>query len=132
MIFEGVNDIGPGPNTAAAQTRIGDQLIAAFTQITADAKKAGFMTIGATITPFGGNTGYAGTEKEKTRLRVNEWVLAKGNGSYDFVVDFASLVATKGQVSVLDKRFDSGDGLHPNVAGYQAMANGFPLDIFKQ
>jgi len=131
MVFEGVNDIGPGANTAAVQTRIGDQLIAAFTQIAADAKKAGLVTIGATITPFGANAGYAGVEKEKTRLRVNEWILNKGNGSYDFVVDFASMIAAKGQPSVLDKSFDSGDGLHPNVKGYQAMADGFPLDIFK-
>ncbi|KAI1509078.1 GDSL Lipase/Acylhydrolase [Pyrenophora tritici-repentis] len=131
MIFEGVNDIGPAANSVSAQKLIGDRLIAAFTQIATDAKKAGFKTIGATITPFGNNAGYAGAEKEKTRLRVNEWVLAKGNGSYDFVVDFAGMVAKKGQVSVLDRKFDSGDGLHPNVAGYQAMADGFPLDNFK-
>ncbi|RMZ69386.1 lipolytic enzyme [Pyrenophora seminiperda CCB06] len=132
MIFEGVNDIGPAPNTASAQTRIGDQLIAAYKQIAVDAKKAGLVTIGATITPFGGNAGYAGVEKEKTRVRINQWVLGKGNGTFDFVVDFAGMVATKGQESVLNKMFDSGDGLHPNARGYQAMADGFPLDVFKQ
>ncbi|CAE7208007.1 GDSL Lipase Acylhydrolase [Pyrenophora teres f. teres] len=131
MIFEGVNDIGPATNSASVQKLVGDRLIAAFTQIAADAKKAGFQTIGATITPFGNNAGYSGAEKEKTRLRVNEWILAKGNGSYDYVVDFAGMLAAKGQKNVLDQRFDGGDGLHPNVAGYQAMADGFPLDIFK-
>ncbi len=48
MIFEGVNDIGSGGGN------VGDQLISAFKQIVADCKKAGYITIGATITPFGG------------------------------------------------------------------------------
>jgi lysophospholipase L1-like esterase len=53
MIFEGVNDIGGGANSAGTQTSIGDRLIQAFTQIATDAKKAGYTTIGGTITPLG-------------------------------------------------------------------------------
>jgi lysophospholipase L1-like esterase len=53
MIFEGVNDIGGAGTSTSTQTTIGDNLIKAFTQITSDAKKAGLITIGATITPFG-------------------------------------------------------------------------------
>lgn len=41
MIFEGVNDIGSAGTDSGTQTTIGDQLIAAFTTIAADAKKAG-------------------------------------------------------------------------------------------
>jgi lysophospholipase L1-like esterase len=128
MIFEGVNDIGSGANSASAQSSIGDRLIAAFTQIAADAKKSGYTTIGGTIAPFGGNT-YAGTEREKTRKRVNKWILE--SKTYDFTVDIAGMLASKGNEAQLEKKFDSGDGLHPNVAGYQAVADAFPVDIFK-
>lgn len=128
MIFEGVNDIGGGANNAATQTSIGDRLISAFTQIVADAKKAGYTTIGATITPFAGNS-YQGAEREKTRKRVNQWILT--SGTFDRTVDIAAMVANKANAEQLDPKFNGGDGLHPNVAGYQAIADAFPVDIFK-
>ena len=128
MIFEGVNDIGGGANSAGTQTSIGDRLIQAFTQIAADAKKAGYTTIGGTITPFGGNS-YQGTEREKTRKRVNKWILE--SKTFDYTVDIAGMIANKGNDQQLDAKYNSGDGLHPNVAGYQAIADAFPVDIFK-
>ncbi|KAH7078775.1 lipolytic enzyme [Paraphoma chrysanthemicola] len=128
MVFEGVNDIGGKSNDATTQTALGDALIRAFTQIVSDAKKAGYKTIGGTIAPFQSNSGYKGAEREKTRQRVNKWILE--SGTFDYTVDLAGLVASKANPEVLDSKYDSGDGLHPNVAGYQAMANGFPLGIF--
>ncbi|KAF2034306.1 SGNH hydrolase [Setomelanomma holmii] len=122
MIFEGVNDIGGGANSGSTL------LIKAFTTIVADAKKAGYITTGGTITPFGGNS-YAGTEREKTLKRVNKWILE--SGVFDFGVDLAGILASKSNPETLDARYSSGDGLHPNVAGYQAIADGFPVEIFK-
>jgi lysophospholipase L1-like esterase len=128
MIFEGVNDIGGGANNAGTQTSIGNSLISAFTQIIGDAKKAGYTTIGGTIMPFGGNS-YQGTEREKTRTKVNKWILE--SGKFDHTVDLAGILASKSNPAVLDKKYDGGDGLHPNVVGYQAIADGFPIDIFR-
>lgn len=119
MIFEGVNDIGSSYGDVA------DQLINAYKQIIADARAAGLVTIGATITPFQGN-GYYSSAHEQARQKVNQWIMAASN--FDHAVDFASFV---GQGSVLQPRFDSGDHLHMNPAGYQQIANMFPLDIFK-
>jgi lysophospholipase L1-like esterase len=127
MIFEGVNDIGGSANSASTQTTIGNSLISAFTQIVGDAQKAGYTTIGGTIMPFGGNS-YRGIEREKTRQKVNKWILE--SGTFDHTVDLAGLLASKSNPEVLDKKYDSGDGLHPNVAGYQAVADGFPIKIF--
>jgi lysophospholipase L1-like esterase len=128
MIFEGVNDIGGGANNAGTQTQIGDSLIRAFTQIVADAKKAGYATIGGTITPFGGNS-YQGIEREKTRKRVNQWILE--SGTFDYTVDLAGILASKSNPEQLDAKYNGGDGLHPNVVGYQAVADGYPLEMFK-
>ena len=128
MIFEGVNDIGGAANSASTQTNIANQLIAAFTKIVGDAKKAGYTTIGGTITPFGGNS-YAGNEREMARENVNNWILT--SGTFDHTVDLAKMVASSSNSQQLAQQYNSGDGLHPNVAGYQAIADAFPIDIFK-
>ncbi|KFY78150.1 hypothetical protein V499_02586 [Pseudogymnoascus sp. VKM F-103] len=52
MIFEGVNDIGTAGTDQNTQTRLGDNLISAFTQIANDARAAGILIFAATITPF--------------------------------------------------------------------------------
>lgn len=118
MIFEGVNDIGSSGGNVA------NQLISAYKQIIADCKKAGFITIGATITPFGGNS-YSGGSHEQARQTVNQWIMAAGN--FDHAVDFSAII---GQGANLKSSLDSGDHLHPSVAGYQAIADNFPLNIF--
>ncbi|KAF2728536.1 lipolytic protein-like protein G-D-S-L family [Polyplosphaeria fusca] len=114
-------------------TQIGDQLIAAYQKIIADAKKAGYSTIGATITPFcapsPSQQAYSDKNREATRQRVNKWILT--SGAFDHVVDFSAMVESKTSAGQLDSRYNGGDYLHPNVAGYQAMADGFPIDIFK-
>ena len=48
----------------------------------------------------------------------------------DQVVDFGKIVGDVNTKSQLAKIYDGGDHLHPNVQGYQAMADGFPLDFF--
>jgi lysophospholipase L1-like esterase len=44
------------------------------------------------------------------------------------VVDFARATADPADPLVYNAAFDSGDHLHPNDAGYQAMANAVNLD----
>ena len=119
LIFEGVNDIGNAGGDPSGQ------LINAFKTIIAAAKEAGYVTIGATITPFGGNS-YSSGGHEQARKKVNDWIMAKGN--FDYAVDFSSII---GQGDRLQQAYNSGDGLHPSVAGYQEIADKFPLDIFK-
>ncbi|KAL0935654.1 lipolytic enzyme [Colletotrichum truncatum] len=127
LVFEGVNDIGGGGTDSGSQQRIGDGLINAYKQIVADCKKAGLVTIGATITPFGGSgQAYSNPTREQTRQRVNKWILE--SRTFDHVVDFAAFI---GQGDHLKAQFDGGDHLHPNVAGYQELANRFPVEIFK-
>ncbi|KAF6829219.1 lipolytic enzyme [Colletotrichum musicola] len=126
LIFEGVNDIGISPADPATQQRIGDDLIDAYKKIVKDCKEAKLVTIGATITPFGGNgQPYSNPVREQTRQRVNQWILE--SGTFDRTVDLAAFVSDGDR---LRSRFDSGDHLHPNVAGYQELANKFPLDVF--
>ncbi|KAI5917366.1 lipolytic enzyme [Camillea tinctor] len=132
IIFEGVNDIGGASADSSTQARIGDGLTTAFKTIANDAKEAGLVVFGATITPFGGSgQSYSNPTRDQTRRAINEWVLAGGDGSFQGTIDFAQFVADPSNAANLATQYDSGDHLHPNVAGYQAMAEHFPLGIFK-
>ncbi|KAK4122224.1 SGNH hydrolase, partial [Parathielavia appendiculata] len=129
MIFEGVNDIGSGFTDAGTQNSIASRLQQAFEQIVRDCRSAGIKTIGGTITPFGGSgQSYSNPTREQTRVKVNEWILK--SDVFDATVDFAALIGDPSIKSQLARQFDGGDHLHPNVAGFQAMADGFPLGFF--
>ncbi|KJA26591.1 hypothetical protein HYPSUDRAFT_36307 [Hypholoma sublateritium FD-334 SS-4] len=131
MIFEGVNDIGTADATTEAQQAVGDQLIWAFKQIVTRLNIAGLPVFAATITPFSGDPTiqpYSSPVREVTRQRVNAFI--RTSGIFDAVVDFDKVVADPANPSQLNPIYDSGDFLHPNVAGYQAMANVVDLSIF--
>lgn len=57
------------------------------------------------------------------RKEVNAWIQTTGASLADGVVDFASCVADPTNTSFINPAFNSGDNLHPNAAGYQALAN---------
>ena len=127
LIFEGVNDIGTVGSDAGSQQSIGDQMIRAFTQIAADAKAKGLKTFGATVTALG--SGYSGGSREQTRQRVNRWIMT--SGTFDVVIDFDKILRDPANPSQLAAQYDGGDGLHPNVAGFQALADSIPLAEFR-
>lgn len=129
LIFIGVNDIGSAGTDSGTQTQIGNNLISAFKTVVADCKKNKIAVFGATITPFGGSgQSYSNPTREATRKKVNDWILT--SGALDATVDFAKIVGDAGDPSKLASRYDGGDHLHPNAAGYQAMADSFPIEIF--
>ena len=134
MIFEGVNDIGTAATDAYSQQVVGDRLIQAFEQIITRIHAFGIPMFAATITPFGAPNStiqpYANAQREATRQRVNAWI--RESGKFDAVVDFDAIVRDPSNVTQLNPAYNSGDYLHPNVAGYTAIANAFPLEIFQE
>ncbi|KAF2001490.1 SGNH hydrolase [Amniculicola lignicola CBS 123094] len=133
MVFEGVNDIGTADTTPAAQAAVYDALVSAYTQIVTRIHAFGITVFGATITPFSAPANftaqpYSNAEREKTRVRVNEWI--RGSGVFDAVVDFDNMLADPKMPSQLNPLFDSGDYLHPAVKGYQRLADLFPVGVF--
>ena len=125
IVLEGINDIG---NARQNPTPTGEDLIAAHKQLIERAHTRGLKIFGATLTPFEG-AGYFTAEGEAKRTLLNEWI--RTSRSYDGVVDFDR--ATRDPASPLRflPAYDSGDHLHPNDAGYQAMANAIELSLFK-
>lgn len=118
VLMAGVNDIGNGVVTDP------DQLITAYEQIVARAHAAGEKVVGGTITPFEG-AGYYSGAKGQVWQAVNDWI--RTSGEFDAVVDFAHATQDPADPNRLLPAYDSGDHLHPNDAGYQAMAGAVSL-----
>ncbi|HWD17825.1 MAG TPA: SGNH/GDSL hydrolase family protein [Verrucomicrobiae bacterium] len=125
IIFEGVNDIGGSKPAPAAE--LAGKLTAAYTHFAAQAHARGLRVYGATITPFGGSF-YDSPAHETTRQTVNTWL--RTNAVCDGVLDFDAALQSPTNATRLRPAFDSGDGLHPNPAGYQALANAIDLTWF--
>jgi lysophospholipase L1-like esterase len=127
ILLEGINDIGRGffPPTEPVTA---DALIAADKQIIERAHARGIKVYGATLTPYKG-AHYFMPDGERVREAVNAWI--KTGGAFDGVVDFAPSVADRSDPTTFDLNFNLNDKLHPNDAGYQAMANVIDLNLFK-
>ena len=65
---------------------------------------------------------------EADRKAVNDWIRAPGH--FDAVLDFDAVVRDPQQPGRMLPAFDCGDHLHPNPAGYRAIANSVPLSLF--
>jgi len=112
----GINDISGGATAA--------QVIAALEQMTARAHSVGIKIIGGTMTPFGN----APDAREAIRLEVNNWI--RTTPEYDGYVDFDAAVRDPSNPRRMLLQYDSGDTLHPNDAGYEAMGNAVNLSLF--
>jgi len=127
IVFEGVNDLGTATPAAAAD--VAAQLIDAYDQIVVRAHAAGIEVYGATLTPFGGNTGYDAPEREAARQQVNAWIRQPGH--FDALLDFDKVTRDPAKPSQLLPAYDVGDHLHLNPAGYQALGSSVPLQLFR-
>ncbi|MGU3778641.1 SGNH/GDSL hydrolase family protein [Burkholderia metallica] len=129
IVLIGINDI----NFAAMPPRAGLDCDHPHTQVTAEslidgyrrlidaAHRQGVKIFGATLTPAGLPAG-----REAIRLEVNRWI--RSGSGFDGVVDFDAVLRDPARPSVLQRRYDSGDGIHPSDAGYTAMADAAPVE----
>jgi lysophospholipase L1-like esterase len=138
VLLEGVNDIAfPGAKLGGryladpTDVRTAEHVIDAYRQLISRAHAHGVKLIGATINPFEGVDlpGYYTESKEAVRQTVNKWI--RTSGSFDAVIDFDAVLRDPDHPARLLPRFDSGDHLHPNDVGYQAIADAIDLALFK-
>jgi lysophospholipase L1-like esterase len=132
-LLEGINDIGfPGSVEPPSTPRTtAPEIIAAYKQLITRAHAAGLKIYGCTLTPFEGTIfpGYFAPDKEPVRQAANEWI--RTSGWFDAVIDFDKAVRDPSHPTRMLPAYDSGDHLHPNDAGYQAMANAVDLKLFQ-
>jgi lysophospholipase L1-like esterase len=131
VLDAGLNDIGlsddpdsPADNVSA------QQIIDGMKTLIARAHARGISIIGATLLPYAGAEDplrYSAAGEAK-RQALNAWI--RGAGAFDAVVDFEAVTRDPAQPDRLLPAFDSGDHIHPNDAGYQAMAASISLRLF--
>lgn len=142
IILEGINDIGwphmkprPAPdgtvrrNPWVGEKVTSDDLIQGLKQMIERAHEHGIRVFGATMTPYGGNTGTFTEDGEAVREAVNQWI--RTSGAFDGVLDFDRAVRDPAQPEKFRDDMQTGDYLHPDAAGYKAMAAAIDLSVLR-
>ena len=130
LISEGVNDIAAASTAPHDPQALAGKIIDAMKSLADRAHAKGVKVIGGTLLPHEGAKGlHTATPAAKaSRAAVDDWM--RTAGAFDAVVDFDKVVRDPSQAERLLPAFDSGDHLHPNNAGYAAMAAAIDLRLF--
>jgi len=126
VFMEAINDIG-GASRAGATPVTTEEIIAIYKQMIARAHLRGIKVIGATLTPYEG-AAYYSEPGEVIRTAVNDWI--RTTGMLDGIVDFDLVTRDPANSKKLRPGFNIRDNLHPNDAGYKAMAESIDLSLF--
>lgn len=130
IVLIGINDI----NFAAMPARAGldcdaphtevnaDALVRGYQRLIAQAHQRGVKIYGATLTPAS-----LPPEREAIRTAVNASI--RSSRAFDGVIDFDAALRDPARPDVLQRRFDSGDHIHPSDAGYAAMGSAVPVNV---
>ena len=118
LVQEGINDLGLPPDSTA------DQVIAGYKELIAQAHAAGTKIWLGTLLPAS-NAIFDGVLlaplSETYREQINEWFRTQKLA--DGIVDFDAALRDPANPADLNPKYSGPDHLHPNLAGYQAMAN---------
>ncbi len=129
ILLEGINDIGSTRlASAAAPTLTSEDLAGAYRQLITRAHQRGIDVVCGTLLPFEGSF-YFTEQTEQLRQQVNAWL--RNNGECDALIDFDEAMRDPAEPRRLRAHYDSGDHLHPNDAGYRAMADFVDLELFR-
>ncbi|UUU20213.1 SGNH/GDSL hydrolase family protein [Streptomyces sp. DSM 40750] len=131
IVLLGVNDLGHPGNIAPLSEKVtARDLIDGHRALVERAHARGLKVFGGTVMPFKNDTlGYHSPKNEAARQAFNRWV--RTSGAFDGVVDFDAAVRDPAQPDRLLPAYDSGDHLHPNAQGREAMARAVPLRYFR-
>jgi lysophospholipase L1-like esterase len=133
IVWIGLNDIaGAGAFYPASEQVFANDVIHGLRQLVGRAHEYGLTIVGCTISPMGGNTnlpGFDTPEHEAERQALNRWI--RTAGVFDGVVDADLVLRDPSNPTRLLPAYDSGDHLHPNIAGGVAVANSIDLRLLR-
>ena len=133
LVLMGVNDLGF--TSLEGQAVLYDRLVLAFDQLIERSHAANVRIGVSTIMPFLSPPEwptpwpFADATREQTRLRLNDWIRLRAHqkDGFDYLVDWARVVCEPDNEHLIQKRYQLTDYLHPNEAGYAAMAESLDL-----
>jgi lysophospholipase L1-like esterase len=126
IVLEGINDIGfamfaTDPANACtipvSRQLTAAQIEAGYLRLIAMAHARDIKVYLGTLTPA--------PARELLRSEVNRWIMA--SHAADGVINFAAATSVPGDPRYYYPAYNSGDNLHPNDLGYDAMANAIPV-----
>lgn len=122
LLLEGINDITAADVLATPVAKVSpQQIIDGMKALIERAHAKGLKIWGATLTPYAGaGAPFYTARGEAKRQAVNQWI--RSASAFDAVVDFDRVIRDPAHSDHILPSFDSGDHLHPNDAGYKAMA----------
>jgi lysophospholipase L1-like esterase len=122
IVAIGINDIAYA--SGATLNSMADDLVAGYRQLIARAHARGIGVLGATLPPMEGFVYYT-PAREAVRVSVNNWL--RNAREFDALVDWDLVLRDPAAPARLRSAYNSRDWLHPNDAGYQALAGAVPL-----
>ena len=128
ILFEGINDIEAATRNHQPYDELVKRLEWGLAQIAARAHDRGIRVFVATQMTDCRNFQCTWPEGEKARSALNEWIRTTKN--FDGLIDFDMIARDPQHPTQLLEQYNSGDYVHPNDAGYKAMANGIDLTLF--
>ncbi len=142
LLMIGTNDLG---NPQAGPSPTVDEMIAGFVQVIQRVQAAGMRIILGTIPPADGavtdglpvignlpvgiDLMHGTAEAREKRDAINAWI--REQTLSDGIVDFAACLEDPQRAGYLAPEYNSGDNLHPNPAGYAAMADCVDLELLR-
>lgn len=125
ILIEGINDIrhsgDPSQPGLDAST-----VIAGYRQIADRLALHGVRLIGGTVMPFDGSERYDARSAD-TRRTLNAFI--RESDAFAGVADFDAATRDPANPEAMQTAYSRDDHLHPNDAGYEAMANGIDLGL---
>ena len=128
ILFEGINDIEAASRNHQPYDDLVHRLEQGLAQIAAQAHDRGIKVFVTTQMTDCRNFQCAWPEGEKARSALNEWI--RKAKVFDGLIDFDRMTRDPQHPTQLLEQYNSGDFVHPNDAGYKAMADGIDLRLF--
>jgi lysophospholipase L1-like esterase len=134
IVLLGTNDLGVGygparPGAApAANPPTYEDLMAGYRQLIARAHAHGVKIYAATIMPYEGAS-YWSPAGDALRQRLNQWM--RTSREWDGFVDFDAAWRDPAKPAQIKAGMGAADHLHGSDAGYAALGDAVPLDLFR-
>jgi lysophospholipase L1-like esterase len=128
ILFEGINDIEAQTRVHQPYGELVKQLEWGLAQIATQAHDRGIKVFVATQMTDCHDFHCTWPDGEKARTAFNEWT--RTSKLFDGLIDFDLIMRDPEHPTQLLGKYNSGDFVHPNDTGYQAMADAIDLSLF--
>ncbi len=127
IMADGINDLG-GTASNPSTPPFAEDIENGLRQLVERAHARGVKVIGTTMGPAFGFMNYQNVDSK--RLAYNQWMRTVGITILDGLIDFDAVLNDPSNPGHMLPQYLT-DGIHPNNAGHQAMADAIDLTLFQ-